>query len=161
MHREDLVNLNVRQSLLHTRGPRKLDLVDDGRIAQTEVDALIAGGVIADGGGCLVILAAMRSRNLHLGSQAIGIVAGADELQNDPVIMVWRAVHPPLWGPFQFSNHTLYAPIVFQTPERCTAIGRSNAETCACCCTHVFKYHLAAIMEDTVRQRKGPVFYLH
>ena len=72
--------------MLDAGGPGEFDFVDGGGVAKAEVDALVAGGVVADGGGGDVELGAVAGGDLDPGAEAVAVVLDADEVEDDPVI---------------------------------------------------------------------------
>ena len=79
--RQDLVRFDVGEGLLHAGGPAKLYLLEYSVIGEPEVNPLIAGGVVADSGGDLVVLVAVRGSDLNLRADTIAVVLDADELE--------------------------------------------------------------------------------
>jgi hypothetical protein len=72
-HREHLVRLHLSEDLPDAARPQEYDSIYDRTLAQPEMHPLVTRRVVADCGGCVVVLASMACRDLDPGSQPVAI----------------------------------------------------------------------------------------
>ena len=73
LDREHLVRLDMSEDLLDAARPLELDSIDDRTLAQPEMHPLVTRRVVADCGGCVVVLASTTCRNFDPGSYPVAI----------------------------------------------------------------------------------------
>lgn len=70
---EDLICFHVLQDLFRPARPSQFYQVDHSGSAEAEVDSLVAGGVVAQGCGRVIVLSASGSSELNFCSQAVAV----------------------------------------------------------------------------------------
>src|SRR2546429_5566602 len=90
IHLEDLIGADVFQSLLDAAGPADFDGLGGGFGAETEMDAFVAGGKVAAGGGNRGDLLAAGGDELEFGAPGVAIAFVTDQLQREPVDLPGR-----------------------------------------------------------------------
>src|SRR5207244_10661507 len=87
IHLEDLIGADVFQSLLDAAGPADFDGLGGGFGAETEMDAFVAGGKVAAGGGNSGDLLAAGGDELDFGADGVAIAFVTDELPREPGVL--------------------------------------------------------------------------
>src|SRR5579862_5010628 len=149
--RQDLIGHHICQLLLYAGGPCQFNPVDHSRVPQSEVYPLIAGRIVADGGGGLVILSTTRGGYLHLCSQSIPVIGDTNEVQNDPMIMIRRSIDEQLRFSVQDGDHNVDLTVVVDIAEGSAAVRRRSEKASSRLYTDILKLHFAEIAIEPIR----------
>ena len=144
---KDLVGFDIGEFLPDAARPRQFDLVYYGRLAQTEMDALVAGRVVAYGRCGVIVLHQLAGGDLDAGPEAVPVAFCADQVDQEPVITVGGAVEEQFGPAIQNHYHHVDLPVIVEVPECRAAVSGWDCERGASPRGHVGESEIAVVPE--------------